>query len=155
MERILMISARRFPVFLAVGTAVLLQTVSGCGSRISEADGMVTYQGRPVVCGAVIFVGPDGMTKVANIDENTGRYYIEGVGAGTVGVAVFSTDPAFPRDTDNPSNPQDPQKKNWNQPNVDRSSWRPLPSKYEMVHTSGLTVQLIPGLNCDVNIELQ
>lgn len=134
---------------------MLLVAASGCGPQISEAEGLVTFHGKPVVCGAVIFVGPDGMTKNAHIEEMTGRYHIKDVGSGSVGVAVVSMDPAFPFDQEKPSNPNDPKKVNWNQPNVDRGKWMTLPPKYEMVHTSGLTVDLQPGLNKDINIELE
>lgn len=36
---------------------------------------------------------------------------------------------------------------NWTEPNVDRTKGFPLPAKYEMVPTSGLTCELHSGVN--------
>ena len=158
--------------------APLLLTPSGCRQAISDVSGRITYHGKPVVCGSVIFAGPDGMTKVVNLNPD-GTYLVKGVGAGRAGVAVVSQDPARPLDpykadqthgkqvsepTDdtgrdpnagrvikNPPN----DRTNWAEPNVDRSKWFPLPQKYELVQTSGLTVDLKPGPNEGVDFDLQ
>src|SRR2546425_1254655 len=77
--------------------AIFLVSLIGCGTRVGDVSGKVTYKGRPVVCGSVVLVGPDGMTKVGAINQD-GSYVVKGVGAGRVGVAVFSLDPARPLD---------------------------------------------------------
>ena len=76
---------------------ILLCGLGGCGSRLGDVAGKVTYRGKTVVCGSVVLVGPDGLTKVGNIGQD-GSYVIKDVGAGKVGVAVFSLDPARPLD---------------------------------------------------------
>jgi hypothetical protein len=43
---------------------------------------------------------------------------------------------------------------NWAEPNVDRSRWFPLPKKYELVSTSGLTAELKAGTNTGVDFDL-
>ena len=43
---------------------------------------------------------------------------------------------------------------NWTEPTVDRTVWQALPKKYEMVHTSGLSAEIKPGLNTGVNFNL-
>jgi hypothetical protein len=155
-----------------------LALASGCSPGVCDVSGKVTYQGKPVVCGTVIFVGPDGMTKAANINQD-GTYLVKAVGVGHARVGVVSQDPARPLDpykaekthgkdavepTDDSG--RDPNagrvfknppadRSNWTEPNVDRSKWTPLPRKYEYVHTSGLTVDLKSGENSDVELNLQ
>jgi hypothetical protein len=158
--------------------AVILLTPAGCGPGVCDVSGRITYHGKPVVCGSVLFVGPDGITKVVNLNPD-GTYLVKGVGVGRAQVGVVSQDPARPldpykadrthgkevsepvSDTDRDPNagrvfknpPND--RSNWTEPTVDRSKWFPLPQKYEMVHTSGLTTELKRGLNEGVDFDLQ
>jgi hypothetical protein len=168
---------RRSPA-RAIALLPLLLGVAGCGSSFSEAAGRITYLGKPVVCGSVIFVGPDGMTKVFNINAD-GTYVARGIGTGRAQVGVISQDPARPLDplraekthgkeVSEPAsdvdrdpnagrvikNPPD-DRSNWAEPTVDRTKWFPLPQKYEMVHTSGLATDLKPGQNKNVDFDLQ
>jgi hypothetical protein len=142
-------------LFIAIFSVFIPAAFTGCSNAPSEATGTVTYKGNPVVCGAVIFVGPDGMTKGANIEKMTGHYHITDVGSGPVQISVVSNDPAEPLDQEKPSNPKDPLKVNWSLPEVDRSKWAPLPKKYELIHTAGLTAVLKPGLNTGIDIVLE
>jgi len=163
------------PAFLFV---LLLGGLAGCGPGVCDVAGKITYRGKPVVCGSVVFVGPDGMTKVVNLNQD-GTYRVAGVGVGRAQVGVISQDPARPLDpykaerthgkesvepTDdsgrdpnagrvvkNPPN----DRSNWTEPNVDRSKWFVLPKKYELVQTSGLEVDLKGGLNENVDFDLQ
>src|SRR5262245_48665591 len=156
----------------------LLALAGGCSPAVCDVSGKVTYLGKPVVCGTVIFVGPDGMTKAANISQD-GTYRVKGVGVGHARVGVVSQDPARPLDpykaerthgkdavepTDDSG--RDPNagrvfknppadKSNWTEPNVDRSKWTPLPKKYEYVPPSGLTVDLKGGENTGIDLNLQ
>jgi hypothetical protein len=154
----------------------LLLSLTGCGRGVCDVTGKITYRGKPVVCGSVIFVGPDGMTKVSNLSQD-GTFQVAGVGVGQAQVAVISQDPARPLDPykaerthgkdvvqpvdDSGRNPDAGRvvanppndRSNWSEPNVDRSKWSPLPKKYELVSTSGLTAELIGGTN-EVNIDL-
>jgi hypothetical protein len=143
---------------------------------VCDVTGTITHRGKPVVCGSVIFVGPDGMTKVSNLSHD-GTFRVTGVGVGRAQVAVISQDPARPLDPykadrthgkevvqpiDDASrdpdagrvvaNPPD-DRSNWSEPNVDRSKWFLLPKKYELVSTSGLTAELKGGTN-EINIDL-
>jgi hypothetical protein len=155
----------------------LLLSLAGCGPGVCDVGGKITYRGKPVVCGSVIFVGPDGMTKAANLNQD-GTYMVKGVGVGRAQVGVISQDPARPLDPykaerthgkeavqpiddssrdpnagrvfKNPPN----DRSNWTEPNVDRSKWFVLPQKYEYVHTSGLAADLKPGMNT-VDLDLQ
>jgi hypothetical protein len=161
---------------LAAAVAALL--APGCGGKVGSAAGRVTYRGKPVVCGSVTFVGPDGMTQTARIGSD-GTYSVGGVGAGAVRVAVLSDDPARPLDpykavrthgkevtepvSDSARVPDagravahpPADRSNWAEPDVDRSKWFPLPKKYELVTTSGLTAELRPGPNAGVDLALE
>lgn len=167
---------RKGVVFCAA--VLVLGGLSGCSRGVGDASGKITYRGKPVVCGSVTFVGPDGITKSGRINHD-GSYTVSGIGSGHVQVAVMSDDPARPldpykaakshgkavtepiddsgRDPDAgraiASPPSD--KSNWAEPSVDRSKWFPLPKKYELVGTSGLTVELKAGPNTGVDIDLQ
>ncbi len=76
--------ARRLGRSLAVGLALLL---AGCNSR-GTVSGTVTYQGKPVPSGNVLFVPEHGPTVSAVIDD--GKYTAEKVPAGPAKVAVTS-----------------------------------------------------------------
>jgi hypothetical protein len=162
------------PAFLFI----LFGNLAGCGAGVGDVSGKVTYLGKTVVCGTVVLVGPDGMSKTGTIGPD-GTYTVHGVGAGRAGVAVFSLDPARPldpyktaqthgkavaeppNDADrNPdagrvvaSAPND--RSNWAEPDVDRSKWFVLPKKFERVDQSGLTIDIKAGANVGVDINLQ
>jgi hypothetical protein len=157
---------------------VLLYSLAGCGAGVGDVSGTVTYQGKTVVCGSVVLVGPDGMTKVGAINQD-GTYLVKGVGPGRVGVALFSLDPARPLDpekaakthgkadaeppSDADRNPNagrvvvnvPADRSYWAEPNVDRSKWFPLPKKYERVDQSGITLDIKAGSNTGVAIDLK
>jgi hypothetical protein len=161
----------------AAALALLLASLAGCGPGVGDVTGRVTHRGKPVVCGSVVLVGPDGMTKVGAIAAD-GTYAVSGVGAGRAGVAVFSLDPARPLDpykaarthgkaeaeppADADRNPDagrvvthaPADRSNWADPTVDRSKWFPLPPKYERVDLSGITVEIKAGANAGVDIDL-
>ena len=146
---------------------------AGCGLARCDVSGKVTYQGKPIVCGCVLFVGVDGLPITANLTQE-GAYEAKQVPIGKVQVAVYSLDPARARDPEkergagggvfdaaDPSAPKDlppraipGDKSNWMNPEVDRSKWFPIPRRFEMVQTSGLTAELKGGQNT-VNFDLE
>lgn len=140
---------------------------AGCGTARCDVAGKVTYQGKPVVCGCVVFVGGDGLPITANLAQD-GGYAAKEVPVGKVQVAVYSLDPARARDPEAeqrkrrsggeasdseapgppaaaPADPTD--KSNWMNPEVDRSKWFPLPRHFQAIQTSGLTATLNRGPN--------
>ena len=70
-------------------------TVAGCGRRVGEVSGKVTYKDTPVVMGSVVFVGSDGIPHRGQIEPD-GTYVVSDVPAGPVQVAVISPDPGPP-----------------------------------------------------------
>ena len=70
---------------------ILLATICGCGSA-ARVTGKVTYQGRPVKYGSVIFLSADKTARFGVIEPD-GSYTVESVPSGTVTIAVISRDP--------------------------------------------------------------
>jgi len=56
-------------VFLVL-LCLLLPAVSGCGKRLFEVKGTVTYKNAPLKLGTVQFLGSDGLTYVGEIQPN-------------------------------------------------------------------------------------
>ena len=126
-------------------------TVAGCGRRVGEVSGKVTYDGSPVVTGSVVLVGSDGIPHAGQI-ELDGTYAISGVPAETVKVAVLSPDPGPPlRPGDLPPMlaPLMQEKKgikvDLGSSKPDRRKWRRLPKQYENPSASGLTIEVTKG----------
>jgi hypothetical protein len=80
----------RFLVQLA--SAAVIVAVTGCGPATTDVAGKVTYQGKPVVYGTVVFIGADGTPKSGAIQLD-GTYRVTGVPIGTARVAVSSPPP--------------------------------------------------------------
>ena len=71
--------------FLALAIGLL----SGCGPKVNDVSGTVTYQNKVVTSGMVTMVGVDGVPMQAEIKED-GSYLLKGVGVGEVKVVVSS-----------------------------------------------------------------
>ena len=74
----------------AVSAAVL--AAAGCGGGTTDVAGKVTYQGRPVVFGTVLVIGPDGVPKSGPIRKD-GTFRVAGVKLGAATVTVSSPPP--------------------------------------------------------------
>jgi hypothetical protein len=114
--------------------ALVLCPVPGCGKRLAEVHGRVTFRGEPVSGGAsVLFENAEAGTYiVARLDED-GRYRVEmaegyGLPPGTYAVSMRPPDlkPDFPS----------------------------IPMKYRNPKTSGLTLELTPqGATFDIDMQ--
>jgi hypothetical protein len=104
-------------------------------------SGKVTFHGRPVVVGTVLFEGSDGSLRQGNI-ERDGSYSVKGVATGSAKVAVTSRNPKssdfmpLQRDGGKPLPPR-----------PDIPEWFALPDKYELPYKSGLTYTIHGGEN--------
>jgi hypothetical protein len=114
---------------------VLLAGICGCGST-AKVTGKVSYQGRPVTYGSVIFRSAD-KTAHSGVIEPDGSYSVEGVPSGTSAIAVISREPSKGRSVARRNKPGQ----------VDDGAtakaaamnrWFPLPPNFEDAKTSGL-----------------
>jgi hypothetical protein len=131
MERI---SAR----WLASTFALLLLIavgLSGCGRPYGSVSGKVTYQGKALSSGLVVFVDKDGkVTQPAGIEVD-GSYVAEKVPVGQV-TACVETLPLSGGDA-GPNAAKD-------QP---RPRYTPIPPKYKDAKQSELNLEVKPGPN--------
>jgi hypothetical protein len=108
--------------------------------------GKVSYQGRPVTYGSVVFLGAD-QTARSGVIEPDGSYTVKGVHPGEVKVAVLSRDPAKARvHQGGKRTPEDKA--------AARKNWFPLPRKFESPETSGVGYTIESGtVRCDIHLK--
>ncbi len=129
-----------------VGIAFLALIAVGCQSK-GNVSGKVTYKDKPLVYGTVLFVGSDGASVQAKI-ENDGTYSARGLAVGKAQIAVNSPDP---KSIGIYTTWKDPSKK---PPPLEVPGWFGIPKQYESASTSGLSFPVEGGLNTN-NIELK
>jgi hypothetical protein len=130
-----------------VALALLALVALGCGGR-GNVSGKVTYQGKFLVFGTVLFEGSDGSLRQGNIASD-GSYTVRDVAPGEAKVAVSSLNPKssdfIPMQREGGKPPP---------PRPEFPGWFPIPPKYDAPFTSGLTYP-IKGGNNEINIELK
>jgi hypothetical protein len=122
---------------------ILLAGVCGCG-RTAKVSGKVTYQGRPVAYGSVIFLSAD-KTARSGVIEPDGSYTIEGTRPGSVSIAVISRDPSKGRSVVQGRKRVGLGKKGVSSQDTAIEGWFPLPRKFEAPETSGLSCTIASG----------
>jgi hypothetical protein len=125
----------------------LLALAAGCQGK-GDVSGTVTYEGRPLVFGTVLFEGSDGGLRQSNIGTD-GSYTVRGVATGEAKVAVSSLNP---NSSDFIAIQREGGKKPPPRPEV--RGWFPIPKKYDAPYTSGLTYPIKRGEN-KIDIELK
>ena len=70
----------------APGLLAIVLVALGCGPSTATVTGTVTFRGRPLPAGTVVFHGPDGRTGHALIAD--GRYTVEAAPLGPVRISV-------------------------------------------------------------------
>ena len=124
----------------ALGLGLLALVAAGCGGR-GDVSGTVSYKGKPLVFGTVLFEGSDGSLRQGNIASD-GSYFVSGVAPGEAKVAVSSQNPKssdfvpLVRESGKPRPPK---------PEV--KGWFPIPEKYDTPFKSGLTYTVKRGAN--------
>ena len=117
----------------------------GCGPDVIEVSGKVTFKGRPLSSGSVIFVGQDGQPKVSAIAKD-GSYLIKNapIGPVKIGVASHLTVPPglnpLGKATSPGGHPKDDTEK--------------IPERYKLPENSGLTCPVERGSHT-FNIDLK
>ncbi|MCS7238681.1 MAG: carboxypeptidase-like regulatory domain-containing protein [Thermoguttaceae bacterium] len=137
-----MISSTRVALATVLVGALLVCTLAGCGGReavrqMCSVEGTVTYQGKPVTGGFVVFTNlPARVVQSGQLDSE-GRYRIPEIPVGDYQVHLGDPPPPAPDEAGAADRPQ------------------PLnvPNKYKSASTSGLTAKLSPGKNtCDFTL---
>ena len=116
---------------------VALAALCGCG-RTAKITGKVTYQGRPVVYGSVIFLSADKTVRSCAIEPD-GSYSIEGVPTGEVKVGVASPNPSRGRSATRRRKPIEAGRKETGSQGPGVEGWFPLPNVYELPGSPELT----------------
>jgi hypothetical protein len=131
-------SSATWPVCLLC--ASLLTGVCGCGGT-ATVTGKVSYHGRPVSSGSVIFLGAD-QTARSGVIEPDGSFKVEGVPVGEVQIGVISRDPSKGRSVLRGGKPKSTDKKGTTAPREASTGWFPLPRQFEDPANSGLRCTL-------------
>lgn len=129
-----------FLVFLA-----LCLSSGGCGGP-NQVSGKVTFEGKPVSLGTIVFVGADGAPQTSLIASD-GTFEVMGLRPGLAKVAVISLDPAGLDPTFEAELQDKFAKMGLTFPTVAQtpSDWFPIPHAYADVETSQLTADIKPG----------
>ena len=140
---------------LSSAAAALLLGLAGCtGTPTGSVSGKVTYQGKAVRHGTVMFVGSNSLAAYGAIGDD-GQYSIPKVAAGPAKITVSSPDPkggggrARKGDKDAPDVPI-----RGEEVRAEVKGWFPLPDEYGDLSRSKLTFEVKPGPNTH-NIELK
>jgi hypothetical protein len=124
---------------------LFLMAATGCGGRQGSVSGVVTYNGRPLTGGTVVFIGADGKPSEPATIGPDGKYSATDVPAGRAKVAVDDPPPATPP-------PGSVPKEMANDPEVREArsravSYVPIPPKYRDPDQSGLAFDVKSGSN--------
>jgi hypothetical protein len=111
---------------------------SGCGRPTGSVSGKVTYQGKPLTSGLVIFVDKDGFVSQPAGIEIDGTYVAQGVYVGPTKVCV-ETHPLSGGDG-GAAVMKDGKE-------VPRPRYVPLPAKYKDAKQTDLGLDVKPGAN--------
>ena len=124
-----------------VGLMVATVALTGCGGAgLGEVSGKVTFQGKPLPSGRIVFFCEGGGKPVISAQIADGKYTILNAAAGTakVTVATFQISQVAvpgaiqsPTPTDAPAAPTGP--------------YVAIPDRYKMPDTSGLTYTVTAG----------
>jgi hypothetical protein len=115
-----------------IGLGFALLAVSACGTKGGTVSGVVTYQGKPVTTGTVLFLGADKVPVRAPI-LNDGSYQVTNVPVGEAKIAVMVPPPSPPPRKDDPNPPR---------PSQPTTAIRP---NYMNAETSGLSYTVTTG----------
>jgi hypothetical protein len=118
---------------------VALAMAGGCGGGPATVTGKVTYRGRPVTRGAVVFLSAD-KTARSGVIQPDGSYTVANVPRGMTRIGVVSRDPATGRGAWRKRRSRPP-----GTPLPATPGWFPLPSGFETPETSGLSCTVAGG----------
>lgn len=126
-----------------VAIATLLLTATGCGTKVGDVRGRITYKNKTVESGSIVFL-VGSSPHYAEIEPG-GSYTLKGVPAGEAKIGVSSPNPSTP--TIKINKPGMPTPTPSARPVGDPRKWFALPPKYSDPITSGLTFTVQAGPN--------
>lgn len=130
----------------------LLVFISGCGRPTASVTGSVSFQGKPVGSGVVVFVDSSGRaTTPANVRPD-GSFEIKTASVGAAKVAYDNLKPPpLPKVKPDSAVANDPEYKLMAEA---ADNYVATPSKYKDPSTSGIAFELKPGPNeCRITLE--
>jgi len=142
----------------ALALVVVAIMVAGCAGRgVGDVSGQVTYKGKPLTTGSVVFIVADAPPVVARI-ESDGSYVAKSVPTGDAVITITSLDPAAVAKVKGKGASDRPpeEEKSAAAPRsgaVENKGWFPIPDKYSHRDTSGLKLTVKSGAN-DFPIQL-
>jgi hypothetical protein len=134
--------------FRALGTALLLAALAltGCRASVATVSGTVTYRGKPVTSGTVVFVGEDHRVSLPAPIQADGTYTARRVPVGSVKVVVDNPRPVFiGRSSGGPRPTVDDPEVTANREVA--AHYVPTPPKYRDPDQSGITLEVHGGTN--------
>ncbi|HUR53461.1 MAG TPA: hypothetical protein VMZ71_04995 [Gemmataceae bacterium] len=135
----------------AMGVVLALGAASGCGGGTGNVSGVVKFKGQPLGGGQVQFKG--GNNPPVGVDlKPDGTFRVAGVPTGTVKVAVSYVDP---RVMEHYKNLSGASREGKAPPKGSVSQFDKIPPKYGDFTASGLTIEVKPGKNEGVEIDLK
>src|SRR5262245_23725689 len=129
-----------------VGIGLVALLVIGCQSK-GNLTGKVTYKGKPLVYGTVLFVCNDNASVQAIIQPD-GTYVANGLAVGDAKVAINSPNPKI---IGSMANWKDPKKK---PPPLEVPGWFEIPARYG-TDGGGLLTYKVQGGTTVYDIDLQ
>ena len=119
------------------GLAIVVTVLClGCGPTPSAISGKVTYEGKPITTGTIVFVSQNGKVVSGNIWQ--GEYQVEGVEIGPgANVSVISHVPSPMMRP--PTGPIE------DIPQRESLEFVPIPDRYASASKSGLVCEVVEG----------
>lgn len=129
--------------FRLLGGTLLAVMLLGCRVRTGEISGKVTYQGKPLPSGRISLFCEGGEKPVLSRSISDGVYSISDVPVGKAQVTVITFQTRY-----DPI-PGEPEVKSPPPPDVVTAPppgpYVPIPARYRMADTSGLSVTIVGG----------
>jgi hypothetical protein len=134
---------------------LLALAAAGCSGATGKLSGKISYNGKPLAVGSVLFIGVDAQPRTAWIEAD-GSYQFNDVPVGEAKLAVYSPDPDLAKriSLKTKTRPGTKKAKRVRPPHSppemsaeDRRKWFAIPAKYGDVDHSGLSVTIQSGLN--------
>lgn len=124
----------------------------GCDAPSAKVAGNVTYQGKPVTSGLVVFIDAAGRATLPASVQSDGSFTISKAAVGPVKVSFDNpVPPRLPRGRPGSTAAEDPELVQMARA---IANYTPTPAKYKDPAESGIEFDLKPGANvCDIELK--